>query len=189
MKRLKVGMIGLGEIAQIIHLPILQSMPERFEIVALCDVSPGLLALMGEKHRVEHLYESASEMLDQAEMNAVFVLNNMEFHTECTVAALKRNVHVFVEKPMCVTDREAEEIIRARRIECAGHGRLYAQIRACVYARARGSEGPGSDQLCASTRHDRAECFFSPGSRAFMCTGSAICSLGPSRIARIETQG
>ncbi|MDG0790912.1 hypothetical protein OMP38_08565 [Cohnella ginsengisoli] len=48
MKKLKVGMIGLGEIAQIIHLPILQSMPDRFELVALCDVSPGLLALMGK---------------------------------------------------------------------------------------------------------------------------------------------
>lgn len=114
MKRVKVGMIGLGEIAQIIHLPVLQSMPERFELVALCDVSPGLLALMGEKHRVNHLYESALDMLDRVEMDAVFVLNNMEFHTECTVAALKKNIHVFVEKPMCVTDREAEEIIRAR---------------------------------------------------------------------------
>ncbi|MDG0814252.1 Gfo/Idh/MocA family protein [Cohnella rhizosphaerae] len=114
MKKLKVGMIGLGEIAQIIHLPILQSMPDRFELVALCDVSPGLLALMGEKHRVEHLYASATEMLDRVDMDAVFVLNNMEYHTECAVAALKKNVHVFVEKPMCISDAEAEQIILAR---------------------------------------------------------------------------
>ncbi|MFC3803229.1 Gfo/Idh/MocA family protein [Cohnella sp. GCM10012308] len=114
MKKLKVGIVGVGEIAQIIHLPILQSLPELYEIVALCDISPRLLNVMGEKYGVKNLYANASDMLDRTAMDAVFVLNNMEYHTECAIAALQRNIHVFVEKPMCVTEAEARDIIRAR---------------------------------------------------------------------------
>ncbi|QJD84966.1 Gfo/Idh/MocA family protein [Cohnella herbarum] len=114
MKKLKVGVIGVGEVAQIIHLPILESLPELYEMVAFCDISPKLLAKMGQKYRVGNLYPNAAEMFEQTELDAVFVLNNMEYHTDCTVAALQRNIHVFVEKPMCVTEEEVQAIIQAR---------------------------------------------------------------------------
>ncbi|WP_246358499.1 Gfo/Idh/MocA family protein [Paenibacillus phytorum] len=114
MTKIKVGIIGIGEVAQIIHLPILESLPELYEMVAFCDISPKLLAKMGEKYRVQQLYLNATDMFEQSELDAVFVLNNMEYHTECTVAALNRNIHVFVEKPMYVTQAEVKEIIDAR---------------------------------------------------------------------------
>ncbi|SFB09988.1 Predicted dehydrogenase [Cohnella sp. OV330] len=159
MKKLKVGIIGVGEIAQIIHLPILQSLPELYEIVALCDISQRLLDVMGEKHSVKNLYTNASDMLDQTGLDAVFVLNNMEYHTECTVAALQRNLHVFVEKPMCVTEAEARDIIRARNASSAqvmvGYMRRFApaylraleEVRALGqinYARVRDMIGPNA---------------------------------------------
>ncbi|MGO4275842.1 Gfo/Idh/MocA family protein, partial [Paenibacillus sp. TAF58] len=114
MTRMKVGIIGLGEVAQMIHLPILESLPELYEMVAFCDISPKLLAKMGEKYRVQHLYLNATDMFEQSELDAVFVLNNMEYHTESTIAALNKRIHVFVEKPMCVTQAEVNEIIQAR---------------------------------------------------------------------------
>ncbi|NOU71386.1 gfo/Idh/MocA family oxidoreductase [Paenibacillus sp. LMG 31458] len=114
MTRIKVGIIGLGEVAQMIHLPILESLPELYEMVAFCDISPKLLAKMGEKYHVQHLYLNATDMFEQSELDAVFVLNNMEYHTESTIAALNKRIHVFVEKPMCVTQAEVNEIIQAR---------------------------------------------------------------------------
>ncbi|MEK0317054.1 Gfo/Idh/MocA family oxidoreductase [Cohnella sp. 56] len=159
MKKLKVGLIGLGEIAQMIHLPIMQSLPELYEIVALCDISQRLLDVIGEKHRVKNLYTNASDMLDQTGLDAVFVLNNMEYHTECTVAALQRNLHVFVEKPMCVTEAEACDIIKARNASNAqvmvGYMRRFApaylraleEVRALGqinYARVRDMIGPNA---------------------------------------------
>ena len=39
VERVKVGVIGLGEVAQIIHLPILQALSDRYEVAALCDIS------------------------------------------------------------------------------------------------------------------------------------------------------
>ncbi len=39
VQKIKVGLIGLDEVAQIIHLPILQTLSDRYEIAALCDLN------------------------------------------------------------------------------------------------------------------------------------------------------
>jgi predicted dehydrogenase len=114
MKKVKVGVIGLGEVAQIIHLPILDSLSDRFEITALCDISEQLLQLMGEKYRVTRLYNNPFDLCEQPDLDAVFVLNSDEYHAECALAAMNNKKHVLIEKPMCLTQREADEIIKAR---------------------------------------------------------------------------
>ncbi|PLS09658.1 Gfo/Idh/MocA family protein [Neobacillus cucumis] len=114
MKKVKVGVIGLGEVAQIIHLPILDSLADRFEIAALCDISEQLLQLMGEKYRVTRLYNNPIDLCEQPDLDAVFVLNSDEYHAECAIAAMNNKKHVLIEKPMCLTQREADEIIKAR---------------------------------------------------------------------------
>jgi predicted dehydrogenase len=114
MSRLRVGVIGLGEVAQIVHLPVLQSLPELFEVTAVCDISPGLLERVGDRYRVPDRHTDAKEMVESVDLDCVLVLNSDEYHAECTVAALGRDVHVLVEKPMCLSPREAEAIISAR---------------------------------------------------------------------------
>jgi predicted dehydrogenase len=114
MQRVRVGVIGLGEVAQIIHLPILQTLGDRFEIAAVCDVSPALLHLVGDQYRVERRLDDALGLTQLSDLDAVFVLNSDEYHAECVVAAAKAGKHVLVEKPMCLTLSDAEAIIRAR---------------------------------------------------------------------------
>jgi predicted dehydrogenase len=114
MKKVKVGLIGLGEVAQIIHLPILDALSDQFEIAALCDISPQLLNLMGKKYRVSRLYTNGTELTEQADLDAVLILNSDEYHAECAIAAAKNKKHVLIEKPMCLTMAEADAIIQAR---------------------------------------------------------------------------
>ena len=114
MSKLRVGVIGLGEVAQVIHLPIIESLPERFELTAVCDISPGLLKRVGDRYRVERRYTEATEMISGGGLDCVLVLNSDEYHAECTIAALDAGLDVLVEKPMCLSPREAEEIIAAR---------------------------------------------------------------------------
>jgi len=114
VSKLRVGVIGLGEVAQVVHLPILESLPDLFEVGAVCDISPSLLQLMGDRYGVPGRYERAADMLEAEQLDAVLILNSDEYHSECAVAALERGVHVLVEKPMCLSPREAEDIIRAR---------------------------------------------------------------------------
>jgi predicted dehydrogenase len=116
MTKIKVGVVGLGEIAQIIHLPILQAHSDKFEIAAICDLSQELLTALGERYNVpaEHRYTDYQDLAGQKELDAVFVLNNDEYHTDSALAAMQHGKHVLIEKPMCLTRQEAEAILKAR---------------------------------------------------------------------------
>ena len=116
MTKVNVGLVGLGEIAQVVHLPILQEHADQFEIVALCDISQELLTAMGERYTVpsEHRYTDFHEIAAQRDLDAILVLNSDEYHTDSALAALQNKKHVLIEKPMCLTRQEAEAIIKAR---------------------------------------------------------------------------
>jgi predicted dehydrogenase len=127
VQRINVGVVGLGEVAQVIHLPILETLADRFRIGALCDVSPALLDLLGERYRVERRYADAGELVAQPDLDAVLILSSDEYHAEQTIAALRQGKHVLVEKPMCLTLAEAEAIVAAR--EAAGRQVMVAYMR------------------------------------------------------------
>jgi len=114
MKQVKTGVIGLGEVAQIIHLPILESLSDQFKIAALCDISPQLLDWAGQKYGVQNLYSEANHLVRQKDLDAVFILNSSEFHTQCALAAIEYGKHVLIEKPMVLTMSDAEAIIAAK---------------------------------------------------------------------------
>src|SRR2546429_1065994 len=116
MTKVKVGLVGLGEIAQIVHLPILQAYSDLFEIAAFCDISQELLAALGERYHVpsEHRYTDYHDVAAQRDLDAILVLNSDEYHTDSALAALQHGKHVLVEKPMCLTRQEAVAIIKAR---------------------------------------------------------------------------
>src|SRR6266849_8045097 len=116
MTKIKVGVVGLGEVAQVIHLPILQAHSDQFEIAAICDISQELLSALGERYNVpaEHRYTDYDDLAEQRDLDAVFVLNSDEYHADSALAAIQYGKHVLIEKPMCLTRREAESIIKAR---------------------------------------------------------------------------
>lgn len=114
MRKVKVALVGLGSVAQIIHLPILEALSDRYEIVSVCDVSRKLLQAIGDRYRVAERYTDAAEMMRNTEAEAVFVLNSNEYHAECAVLALRQGKHVLIEKPVCLCPEDAEAIIRAR---------------------------------------------------------------------------
>jgi predicted dehydrogenase len=114
MPALRVGVVGLGEVAQVVHLPILESLPDLFELTAVCDISATLLKVVGDRYNIAHRYVDVHEMAADAPLDCVLVLNSDEYHCEGVVAALDQGLHVMVEKPMCLSPREAERIIEAR---------------------------------------------------------------------------
>src|SRR2546422_6442561 len=116
MTKIKVGLVGLGEIAQIVHLPTLQEYSDKFEIAALCDISQELLAALGERYNVppQSRYTDYHDIAAQRDLDALLVLNSDEYHTDSALAALQYGKHVLIEKPMCLTHQEAEAIINAR---------------------------------------------------------------------------
>ena len=114
-KKLKVGIIGTGGIARA-HAQKYMMM-EDVELVAGADIVPGkareFLDVRGLTKA--EAFESAQEMLDKMELDAVSVCTYNQTHAECTVAALERGLPVLLEKPMCVTMEQAAEILRAEK--------------------------------------------------------------------------
>jgi predicted dehydrogenase len=111
---LRVGLIGLGEVAQVVHLPVLQSLSHLFEVRAGCDISPKLQREVGARHAIPACYGSTEAMLAAEDLDAVLVLNSDEYHAETVTTALEHGLHVLVEKPMCLSPREAQSIIDCR---------------------------------------------------------------------------
>ncbi len=112
-KRLRVGVIGCGGIAQMMHLPFLFSMSNLFDIAALCDLSPGLLKRMSWRYQVPEnsLFTHFDDLVTQ-DLDAVLVLTGGDHYPQA-LAAIQAGKHVFVEKPLCFTLREADALIEA----------------------------------------------------------------------------
>ena len=73
-KPVRIGLIGTGMVAQVMHLPHLSELPELFEVAALCDLSPGTVQAVGAKYGIRHTFSDYREMLEQADLDAVMVL-------------------------------------------------------------------------------------------------------------------
>src|SRR5215469_11395390 len=118
-KKLRVGIVGCGEAAQILHWPSLYQPADLYEVTALCDVSPFVLETLGSLWNIDTLTTDHRELVARSDVDAVLVSNPNAFHSEVTLAALAAGKHVLVEKPMCITRREVDEIIAAQKIRNA----------------------------------------------------------------------
>lgn len=116
-KKVRVGIIGTGWIAEA-HVRNYKELPD-VEIVAGADLVPGKAEAFFKKFGVEgaKCYGSHKEMLDDEslKLDAVSVCTYNCTHAECAIYALKKGVHVMLEKPMCVTLEEGIEIMKAEK--------------------------------------------------------------------------
>ena len=113
----RVGVVGCGLIAQVMHLPHLRELDDRFEVAALCDIAPGPLEFAGRLVPDARRHTDWTALLDER-LDAVLVLTTPGGHAPVAIAAAGAGLHVFVEKPMCLNVAEGEEMAAAA--EAAG---------------------------------------------------------------------
>jgi predicted dehydrogenase len=105
--KLRVGIIGIGWYAANALIPSLRT-TERVEIVALARRRQDLLHLAQRELNVAEGYTDWREMLEQSKLDAVVVATPPNAHAEPSLAALRKGLHVFVEKPMTLLPEEAQ---------------------------------------------------------------------------------
>ena len=110
-KRLKVGVIGCGLIAQVMHLHYLRELSDRFEIAAICDLSSETREAVGREYGVPNQFESWQELIRQS-LDAVLILTSGS-HAPAAIAAANAGLHVLVEKPMCFSVAEGKAMVDA----------------------------------------------------------------------------
>jgi len=117
-KKLRVGIIGCGWLADA-HMASYKNMPD-VEIVAGADIVPGKAAAFMAKHGITDAktdYASHKEMLDDEslKLDAVSICTYNRAHAVPAIYALKKGVHVLLEKPFTVTLDEAIEVMKAEK--------------------------------------------------------------------------
>jgi predicted dehydrogenase len=110
-KRLRVGVVGTGVIAQVMHLHYLGELADRFEIAAVCDIVPENARACAERYRVAAAFTDWREMLRRP-LDAVLVLTSGS-HAPIAIAAAEAGLHVLVEKPMCFSVEEGLAMVGA----------------------------------------------------------------------------
>jgi UDP-N-acetylglucosamine 3-dehydrogenase len=100
--KLRVGIIGAGEIAIYSRLPSIAK-SDQLKAVAICRRNRAKLETLQARFGIAQGYTDWREMLDKADLDAVFVCSSHDLHSEHILGALERGLHVVTEKPMGVS--------------------------------------------------------------------------------------
>lgn len=103
---MKVGVVGCGKIATAVHIPSLQSLP-GYRLEAVADVNETRLKEIAEKYGISETYNDHKQMLNKADIDAMFVCSPPQYHALIVADAIKSGKHVFCEKPLSTTPDEA----------------------------------------------------------------------------------
>ncbi|MFQ5809100.1 MAG: Gfo/Idh/MocA family protein [Armatimonadota bacterium] len=106
-----IGVIGAGGIFRSLHVPYLRETPLA-QVVAVMDVNEEAAAEAGRQFDAA-VCGSCEELLAREDVDAVDICTHPRPHRDITVAAARAGKHVLLEKPMCCTVAEADEMIAA----------------------------------------------------------------------------
>jgi len=107
MKTIKIGFLGAGDVANL-HADAVNNLPGA-ELKGLWNWKPEKGQAKASQYGCR-FYPTAEELLNDPEIDAVFVLTNMETHCEFTVKAAEAGKHVLVEKPAASTIEELDKM-------------------------------------------------------------------------------
>ncbi len=116
-KKVRIGVIGTGGIANGAHLPGYSQIPDACEIFAMCDIVPEALESTKAKYpNVPHVVSDYKELLTMPEIDGVSVCTPNFAHHQITMDALKAGKNVLCEKPIAMNAVQGAEMVdEARR--------------------------------------------------------------------------
>jgi predicted dehydrogenase len=158
---LRVGIIGCGEISQVVHIPNINNLAHRFRTTYLCDISEQALKHCAQKVQggIPKVTSSAKELCASADVDVVMIANADAYHVEHGILALQNDKYCLIEKPAALCFRDIDMLIEAEKHSkgktFVGTMRRYApafldavkevgDMETITYARVRDIIGPNS---------------------------------------------
>ncbi len=117
-RRLNIGVLGCGPIAQAAHFESCTK-SRNTTLYAICDVAEDLLERMAVTHGAQTTYTSYDAMLADPDVDAIIIATSDVFHVPAALQAVRAGKHVLCEKPLGVTVEEVEQL----RAEASAHDR------------------------------------------------------------------
>ena len=109
-KKIRIAVVGTGNVAQVAHLPAYQKLACA-ELVALVDEDPIKCATLQKQYGVPRIYDDFTVMLRKEEIDAVDICTPNYLHAPMAIAALRSGRHVLCEKPIARSAAEAEKMV------------------------------------------------------------------------------
>jgi predicted dehydrogenase len=110
-ERVRVGLVGTGVIAQVMHLHYLAELADRFDVAAVCDLNGQSARACADRYAIPAVFTDWRELVGHP-LDAVMVLTSGS-HAPIAEAAARAGRHVFVEKPMCFSAAEGRAMVAA----------------------------------------------------------------------------
>lgn len=112
VEKVRVGFIGAGSLANRVHYPSLSEMAD-VEIMALCDLIEERLQATGDRYDIPRRYTDYRRMLDEVNLDAVYVIMPPRPLAPIVLDCLARGKHVFIEKPPGFRLEDTRKMARA----------------------------------------------------------------------------
>lgn len=114
---IRIGVAGLGAVAQTVHLPLLARRPDLFHLAAVAEISPDTRDRVGARYGVDERarVSTAAELIGRGDLDAIMLLTAGS-HGADAIAAVTAGIPVFCEKPLAYSQAQARSLIEA----CAG---------------------------------------------------------------------
>lgn len=108
--RIKIALVGAGGFAQGMHLPNLQKLKDRFDLRTVVSRTGLSARSAAERFGGSAAATDYQTVLDDPQIDLVLIATRHDLHAEMTLAALKAGKHVFVEKPLSMTEEGLDAI-------------------------------------------------------------------------------
>ena len=106
---LNVGLIGAGNFTKSVIIPNLKKVG-NVSFVGLCTATGVSAHSTGNKHDFKYITTDYKELLNNGDVNTVFITTRHDDHGEKVLSSLNSGKHVFVEKPLTIHEEELEDI-------------------------------------------------------------------------------
>lgn len=120
MEKIRTAVIGAGNMGR--HHVRNYFEIESSELVAIADLDEARGKELAEKYNCKY-YKDYKELLDKEKIEAVTIAVPSKFHHETGAEVLSRNIHVLMEKPIAMTEEEANSLI-----DCAKKNKVKLMI-------------------------------------------------------------
>jgi predicted dehydrogenase len=107
----RVGLLGLGAIAQVVHLPILSQL-EDLKLVAVCDVDRAKAKAIAARFGIR-AHDADDDVYRASDIDALVICTPSHLHESQAIAALESGKHVLVEKPLALDSAAAARVVDA----------------------------------------------------------------------------
>ena len=107
----QVGILGVGAITQVVHLPILSERPD-VDVIAVSDPDRLKAETLGARFEVPRVL-SNEEILSDDQIQAAVICTPNHLHESLAVEALERGKHVLVEKPLAMSAEGVRRVLDA----------------------------------------------------------------------------